>query len=330
MELVRNIYEMKYVKLFEQYDEDHIDPTTAVYDEEEQAYRDPVSGRFVDPNTGDLFSEYVKKGSQVPDSCRSIWQEPKYPFEIPDFLRGCRTPNRITEAALAQGIQTLELYNIANMIHLKATSNIPLDQLKTAKKLYHSTTHKRAALIKANGFQLTKGTRNMGAHIMGGIIDYEVDNHGIFLSDNYRLAEFFGINRSGGGRNDADTLTVLANINNTLDLTSSENCQADAKPLVMATYHRLHGRKGKTIFKQSDIWSIVDDSDFITDVKQMGYDSVIFRESKAELKECGDMNALTYVVLDPMKLYIAPNNLSHYVYKEFLAHYINTSEIKKF
>lgn len=177
--------------------------------------------------------------------------------------------------------------------------NINKHRLKN--EMYHGTTNAIADEIKKNGFKLTKGQRS---GFMGS--DKTVENLGIFLSDDSNLAKGYGVNRDKHDGRDTAVLTVIPNINKTLDMTKWDSTiPLSIRKLGLVL---VSEEEGKNIKKpaQSDMFWLADQKEFIDKIKTEGYDSIKFKESSATKKALGvaKSDANTYMVFDPDKIKI--------------------------
>ena len=166
-------------------------------------------------------------------------------------------------------------------------------------RLYHGTQRDIAEGIRARGFARTKGKRSgfMGA-------TYEVENQGIFLTENRALAEAFGRNRSDYGKG-TEVLEVFADVRNPLDMTVWSKVP---KPLRVLGERLVSGRYGQKKPKQEDMFWLIDQPEFMDAVRASGYDAVRFYEGAATVKSLGlgRKGEVTLVVLDPSRLQVAP------------------------
>jgi hypothetical protein len=156
--------------------------------------------------------------------------------------------------------------------------------------LYHGTGKYKDILD--NGFKITKGERS---GFMGGI--NEVDNQGIFLTDNKTVAHFFGENRA---YRNYDVIHVYANLKNCLDFTDLKNIPLDIKKLGLFLINEYEGTNKKTLARR-DIWWLLDIKEFVDLLKNKGYDSVRFKEDY-KIKIPQESN--TYLVFDTNNLTI--------------------------
>jgi GNAT superfamily N-acetyltransferase len=166
-------------------------------------------------------------------------------------------------------------------------------------RLYHGTQRDIAEGIRARGFARTKGKRSgfMGA-------TYEVENQGIFLTENRALAEAFGRNRSDYGKG-TEVLEVFADVRSPLDMTVWSKVP---KPLRVLGERLVSARYGQKKPKQEDMFWLIDQPEFMDAVRASGYDAVRFYEGAATVKSLGlgRKGEVTLVVLDPSRLQVAP------------------------
>jgi hypothetical protein len=204
-----------------------------------------------------------------------------------------------------------------DMLELKSIiKNINAEANRGSTELYHGTTHSIASDIKKNGFKISKGVRS---GFMGHT--WEVDNQGIFLSDDKSVADAYGRNRDAYDGRDSEVLTVYGSLGKTLDMTEwSAKIPKDVKTLCLRL---LSDRAERTIKapKIVDMFWLMDQPELIKYIS-VKYDTIIFREDPQTLKELGinrNSKAKTYMVLDPKRLKVR----SQIVTIKDLANYIN-------
>jgi 8-oxo-dGTP diphosphatase len=164
--------------------------------------------------------------------------------------------------------------------------------------LYHGTPHHKK--IKEEGFRLTTGRRS---GFMGS--EQKTQNQGIFLSSHPRLATYFGENRSNY-TSDSKTLKVYANLGNTLDL---RKMPAGLNRMAVGMVNKYNGTK-QTGLRLGDHYWVLDRPEFIDAVKNAGYHSVVFPESKEVQKESGVPGGVTTMVFDPSRLQVDKEHLA--------------------
>lgn len=173
----------------------------------------------------------------------------------------------------------------------------------TGKLLYHGTNSKIGLDILNNGFKIGKGRRSgfMGSENI-------IDNLGIFLTDSQKAASFFGNNRSERG--DFVVIKACASLKSTLDLSIPNVLPIELKKLGLNLVNGYNGST-KTKLAGKDIWWLLDRTDFVNKIKELGYDSVKFKEASDVVKMIDDPSAHTYMVFDTLKLKISKriNNL---------------------
>ena len=168
--------------------------------------------------------------------------------------------------------------------------------------LFHGTTSSIAKKIKDGGFKLTKGKRS---GFMG--IEKEIDNLAIFLSDNKSLARAYGSNRDPHDGRDTDVVEVKADIGNILNMTKWNT----AIPLELRKIglKLISEHEGRNIKKpvQEDIFWLIDQKPFVSEIQNMNYDSVLFSESRATRKALGGVDGNTIAIFNPKKTHILRN-----------------------
>ena len=142
-------------------------------------------------------------------------------------------------------------------------------------------------------FKLTKGTRN------SGFGNREVDNLGVFLTDNKKLADFFGDDRSVGQNKSKSTLstyTVFVDLGRVLD---SQNLPPNLKKIGNILLHNYHGKR-QTI-SSTNFWWLLDNPEFVNELRK-SYDTVIFDEKKSVMKLAKLDSGKTYFIIDPSRI----------------------------
>lgn len=163
--------------------------------------------------------------------------------------------------------------------------------------LYHGSPQDK---IAQQGFQVTMGERSSG--FMGA--SYSVQNQGIFMTDSKEMANFFGSNRSDGGRN-YRVYTAYANLDHVFDTTAGMPLQF--RKLGLQLINDYYGKK-KTKLAESDIWWLLDRPQFVDLIKKAGYAAVKFKEDYAIRKQ-SSKTAFSYLVFDPSHLVVkSPSN----------------------
>jgi len=166
--------------------------------------------------------------------------------------------------------------------------------------LYHGTTNAIAEKIKKSGFKLTQGVRS-------GFLGSEknIKNQAIFLSDDKSLARAYGANRDPHEGRDAQVLEVKADIKNTLDMTKwGSQIPLEIRKMALKI---LSDYEGKKIRKpaQEDMYWMIDQPEIVQVIKDEGYDSIRFSESRTTKKTLDIMGSGdTIAVFDPSKLHI--------------------------
>lgn len=173
--------------------------------------------------------------------------------------------------------------------------------------LYHGTTNPIATKILSGGFQLGKGKRS-------GFLGSEkvVNNLAIFLSDTKVLARAYGSNRDPHDGRDTRVLEVKANIKNPLDMSIwSGKIPRSIRDVALETLSEYEGRR-ITRPKQEDMFWMIDQPEIVEAIKEEGFDSVIFVESRATKKALGvnpKEHAATYAVFKPQDIHIVRDAL---------------------
>jgi hypothetical protein len=158
--------------------------------------------------------------------------------------------------------------------------------------LYHGSPQES---IAHQGLQITKGQRSRG--FMGAT--YEVENHGIFMTDSKSMANYFGSNRSNYGR-DYTVYEAYCNVDPVLDL--SKPITGQIKKIGLKLINQYSG-SAKTKLAESDIWWLLDQSEFIELIKSLGYNSVKFKEDYS-IRKAVDKGSSTYLIFDPSRIMI--------------------------
>jgi hypothetical protein len=142
-------------------------------------------------------------------------------------------------------------------------------------------------------FKLTKGIRNIG----GG--NREVDNLGVFLTDNKKLADFFGDNRSEGQNKSKSTLNTYAVFVDLGRVLDSQNLPPNLKKIANIELHNYYGKRQN--ISPTNFWLLLDNPEFINEVKK-SYDTVVFDEQKKVMKLANVNSGRTYFILDPNRI----------------------------
>lgn len=151
--------------------------------------------------------------------------------------------------------------------------------------LYHGSPD------KIEKFKLTKGVRS------GGIFGYrEVENLGVFLTDEKKIAKFFGNNRADRGY--SEIYTVFVDLGNVLDF---EKLPPDIKKLGNYLLRRWQGKRYD--ISRDNFWLLLDMPDFVNEVKKK-YDTIIFKEAKKTFKAINVSSGYTYFIIDPKNIEI--------------------------
>ena len=196
--------------------------------------------------------------------------------------------------------QKKQLFNIVEQINNNNNNN---------NFLYHGTTNKIADDILKNGFKITSGKRSgfMGA-------EKNVQNQGIFLSDNKELAFAYGANRDKYDGKDTIVLKVIPKLYNIFDMTSwNKSIPNEIKKICLKTLSKYEGKQIKKP-TQSDMFSLMDQPNVIESIKQLSFDAVKFSESRKTKKELNidpDIVAHTFLVFNPDNLSIHKNKISN-------------------
>ena len=170
---------------------------------------------------------------------------------------------------------------------LTAFTGSPEDNYKRNGRtiLYHGTPD------DIDSFQLTKGTRNIGG------ANREVDNLGVFLTDNKKLADFFGNDRAEGKyKSMSNTYTVFVDLGRVLD---SQNIPPNLKKIANLELYNYHGKRQN--ISPTNFWWLLDNPEFINEVKK-SYDTIVFDEQKKILKLANFNSGRTYFILDPNRI----------------------------
>jgi hypothetical protein len=156
------------------------------------------------------------------------------------------------------------------------------------KILFHGSPH------NIEKFELTKGARS------GGIFSYrEVDNLGVFLTNNKKIAKFFGDNRvNHKTKSYSEIYTVFVDLGNILHF---ENLPPDIKKLGNYLLYKWKGKRYD--ISRYNFWLLLDMPDFINEVKKK-YDTIIFKEGKHIFKDAGTDSGETYFIIDPNRIEI--------------------------
>jgi len=172
-------------------------------------------------------------------------------------------------------------------------------QFDSMKTLFHGTTNEISKKIKNNGFKLTEGKRS---GFMG--LKKKVDNLAIFLADNKTLARAYGTNRDPYDGQDTNVIEVKADIKNTLNMTKwNTSIPLSIRKIAIKLISNYEGKEVKKPI-QEDIFWLIDQKEFINEVKNMGYDSIEFKESKKTKKELGNVSGNTIAIFNPNKINI--------------------------
>jgi hypothetical protein len=221
-----------------------------------------------------------------------VWLESQLPSPLDSF----RSKDEFiaflkkSSAADRQGIlDWAEKINAANYAKKVGTNNPAV--------LYHGSPQDK---IAKDGFQITMGQRSSG--FMGAT--YSVQNQGIFMTDSKEMANYFGSNRSDGGRN-FRVYTAYANLDHLFDVTLGMPLQY--RKLGLKLINDYYGKK-KTKLAESDIWWLLDRPDFVNLIKQGGYNAVKFKEDYSIRKQSSKA-AFSYLVFDTAHLVVkSPQN----------------------
>ena len=152
--------------------------------------------------------------------------------------------------------------------------------------LYHGTPD------DIDSFQLTKGTRSIGS-----LGNREVDNLGVYLTDNKKLADFFGNNRAEGKyKSMSNTYTVFVDLGRVLDY---QNLPPNLKKIANIELYNWFGSRQK--ISPKNVWLLMDNPEFINEVKK-SYDTIVFDEEKKVFKLANLNSGRTYFILDPNRI----------------------------
>jgi len=173
--------------------------------------------------------------------------------------------------------------------HEQYTKKLGTDRPVT---LYHGSPQDK---IAHQGFQVTMGQRSSG--FMGA--SYSVQNQGVFMTDSKEMANYFGSNRSDGGRN-YRVYTAYANLDHVFDTT--KGMPLEFRKVGLKLINDYYGKK-KTKLAESDIWWLLDRPEFVQLVKGAGYTAVKFKEDYAIRKQTSKA-AFSYLVFDPSHLVV--------------------------
>lgn len=216
--------------------------------------------------------------------------------------------------------------DLTNMLKNPQTLNAIVQQVENINKeeygkrlgtsnptlLYHGSPQ-----TKLEQLLPVKGRRSHG--FMGA--EYQVDNQGVFLTDSKQVATYFGKNRSDSG--EYGVYQAYVNLDKVLDIA---NLPSNIRSLGLKMVNAYDGTR-KTRFARSDMWWLLDKSEFINAIKSLGFNSVRFRESIAIEKSAGNGN--TYLVFNPKD--IAIKSKQNDVIKDFdsLWNYINQGKTEQ-
>lgn len=175
-----------------------------------------------------------------------------------------------------------------------------VETLNSNNVLYHGTTYDIADEIIKNGFKLTKGKRSgfLGA-------EKEVENLGIFLSDNKALAYAYGKNRDKYDGRNTTVLKVAVEYKNIIDMSDWKMIPLEIRKKCLSVLSNYEQKK-VTKPTQNDMFWFFDRLEIVEFIKSKGYDGIKFLESKKTKKELGvpNVSAFTYMIFDPQILRI--------------------------
>jgi len=183
---------------------------------------------------------------------------------------------------------------ILNWIEENINKPIYKEKLRTNNPilLYHGSPQES---IDHQGLQIRTGQRSRG--FMGA--NYEVQNQGIFMTDSKNMAHYFGSNRSNYGK-DYKVYEAYCNVDPILDL--SKPFTGQIKKIGLNLVNKYSGTS-KTKLAESDIWWLLDQSEFIEFIKKAGYASIKFKEDYSIRKNI-DKNSYSYLIFDPSRIMI--------------------------
>lgn len=128
----------------------------------------------------------------------------------------------------------------------------------------------------------------------------EIDNLGIFLTDNKRLAEFFGQNRAEGIKNTSrfELYTLLVDTGRILYM---DNLPSQQKRLANELLYNYHGSRQR--LSPQNYWWLLDKPEFIDSIRKK-YDTVVFNEKPKIMKMAGVNYGKTFFVMNPDRIEI--------------------------
>jgi len=192
---------------------------------------------------------------------------------------------------------------------LKAQKNAPT---KNKTVLYHGTSAKRKQSILNNGFQNTEGERG---GFMGSV--HTVQNQGMFLTDDRNLAHYFGENRADG-RWDTEVIECYVDVSRILD---TNQAPQEVIKLGLKLINDYNGTKNSRIPKR-EWWWLMDQPEFITSIKELGYTGVKFRESPSILS-VSKSSGNTFLIFDPSTIVLKEELL--FGLRDFMA-WVNSNQ----
>lgn len=167
--------------------------------------------------------------------------------------------------------------------------------------LYHGSPQEA---IAKEGLRLGKGRRT--SMVLPGLAsEYEVENLGIFMTDDLGMAHYFGSNRSKLGH-DYKVYQAYANLDHMVDISAGKFPRGLVK-LGCQLLSQHYGQPKKNI-AQSEVFWLLDQPEFISAIKQMGYTSVRFKEAQSTRRDANTKahisSGTTIMVLDPRLLVV--------------------------
>lgn len=185
-----------------------------------------------------------------------------------------------------------------DQLYAKATA-----KYKGMKPLFHGAPASIINKIRDGGFKLTQGERS---GFMGMV--KKVQNLAVFLSEDKQLARAFGDNRDPYGGANAGVVEVRANIKKTLDMTKwGKQIPLQVRRVGLDLIEEDEGYRPRKP-RQDEMFWLIDQPEFVDEVKAAGYDSVRFKESTATKKALGldRTSGDTIAVFDMNRLHVVP------------------------
>ena len=205
---------------------------------------------------------------------------------IDNFDDFTQSAKKLPETAKKEIINYQEEYN----------KNPPLSS--NEELYYHGTPFFNE--IKEGGFKNTEGGR---AGFLGFV--HKVQNLGNYLSNDKKLAHYYGSDRAGHHTNNSknyEVLSVKVDKGNCLDLTEPKvKIPTAIKKLGLKRLQQYDGLLRSHFIRGKDMVVLLDDPDFVKSLTNHGYDSVKFKEDKGILKNANS-SGHTLFVMNPNKL----------------------------